>query len=159
MHDFEKEFIDFEAEVGKNAGMDPLASKIFMILFLEPAEVSMEELAERTGYSLASIHNKMKLLERVGHVKRIQKPGTKKVYYFMEKDMMKTFLEIMESTYNQRIKPTIQFLPSLIEKYKSSKLTEEETQKMAIIKRYYSQLVKVEKFMDKFHKEFSCLEC
>jgi len=159
MHAFEKEFIDFEAEVGKNAGMDPLASKLFMILFLEPTELSMEDLAERTGYSLASIHNKMKLLEKVGHVKKIRKPGTKKVFYFMEKDMIKTFSEIMESTYHLRIKPTVAFLPQLIEKYRGAKLTDVERQKMEIIKRYNSQLSKVEKVMEKLHKEFSCLEC
>ncbi len=159
MHDFEREFIDFEAEVGKNAGMDPLASTIFMMLFLEPGELSMEELAERTGYSLASIHNKMKILERVGHVKKIRKPGTKKVFYYMEKDMMKNFFEIMENTYLTRVKPTIAFLPELIGKYKNAKLTETEKQKMEIIKKYNSQLMKVEKMMEKFRKEFSCLEC
>jgi HTH-type transcriptional regulator, osmoprotectant uptake regulator len=159
MHDFEKEFIDFEADVGKSTGQDPLASKLFMMLFLEPGELSMEELAEKTGYSLASIHNKMKILERVGHVKKIRKPGTKKVFYHMEKDMIKTFSEMMESTYHLRLKPTMEFLPQLIEKYKGAKLTEKERQKMEIIKRYYSQLAKVEKVMEKLHKEFSCLEC
>jgi DNA-binding transcriptional regulator GbsR (MarR family) len=158
MHDFEKEFIEFETEVGKNSGMDPLASKLFMMLFLEPGELSMEELAERTGYSLASIHNKMKILEKVGHVKRIRKPGTKKVYYSMEKDMIKTFREIVESTYHQRIEPTKQFLPILIEKYKNAKLSEEEKKKMAIIKNYYSQLVTVDKFMAKLHGEFCSLK-
>ena len=158
MHAFEKEFIDFEAEVGKNAGMDPLASRLFMILFLEPAELSMEELAGRTGYSLASIHNKMKLLEKVGHVKKLSKPGTKKVFYFMEKDMIKTFKGMMETLYRQRVQPTREFLPHLIEKYKSARLTDAERQKMEIIKKYYSQLVKVEGVMDKLNKEFSCLE-
>jgi HTH-type transcriptional regulator, osmoprotectant uptake regulator len=158
MHAFEKEFIEFEAEVGKNAGMDPLASRIFMILFLEPKEISMEELAKRTGYSLASVHNKMKILEKVGHVKKIRKPGTKKVFYFMEKDMIKTFMEIMETTYNLRIQPTLVFLPELITKYSDAKLNEGEKQKMEIIRRYYSQLMKVNKVMGKFRKEFSCLE-
>jgi HTH-type transcriptional regulator, osmoprotectant uptake regulator len=158
MHDFEKEFIDFETEVGKNSGMDPLASRLFMMLFLEPHEISMEELAERTGYSLASIHNKMKLLERVGHVKRIRKPGTKKVYYFIEKDMIKTFSDMMQATYHQRIEPAKAFLPALIVKYKSAKLNEEEKQKMAIIKNYYLQLMKVDKIMAKLHEEFCCLK-
>jgi len=157
MHDFEREFIDFQVELAKNSGMDPLVSRIFMILFIEPGELSMEELAEKTGYSLASVHNKLKLLEKVGHLKKIKKPGTKKVFYYMEKDMMKTFRDMLENTYHQHIEPAKEFLPKLIEKYRKSKLTESEKKKLDIIIQYHKQLLKMEKIVQKIHDEFvSC---
>jgi DNA-binding transcriptional regulator GbsR (MarR family) len=139
--------------------MDPLVSRIFMILFLEPEEVSLEELSERTGYSLASIHNKMKLLEKVGHLKKIRKPGTKKVFYYMEKDMMKTFRDMLERTYHQHIEPAKDFLPQFIERYRKERLTEPEKKKLDIIIRYHKQLLKMEKIVQKIHDEFaSCQE-
>ena len=155
MHAFEREFIDFQVELGKNAGMDPLVSRIFMILFLEPGELSMEELAERTGYSLASIHNKIKLLEKVGHLNKIKKPGTKKVFYYMEKDMMKTFRDMLERTYHQHIEPAKEFLPQFIEKYRKAKLTDSEKKKLEIIIQYHKQLIKMEKIVQKIHDEFA----
>ena len=157
MHAFEKEFIDFSVEVSKNSGMDPLTSRIYMMLFLEPGEISMEDIAERTGYSLASIHNKLKFLEKLAHIQKLRKPGTKKVFYHMEKDMIKVFGEMMENTYHQHIQPAKEFLPSLIEKYKNTRLTELEKKKMEIILNYYKQLMTMEKLFSKLHDEFAKL--
>ena len=87
MEPLDEEFIDMYKQMGQMQGADSLLSSIFGILYLEPEEVSMDELAKKTGYSLASISNNIKTLERVGVVKRIKKPGSRKAYFFIEKNL------------------------------------------------------------------------
>ena len=55
MKRFENDFLDFLTETSQKKNMDSLSSKLIAILYIEPREVSIEELAKRTGYSLASI--------------------------------------------------------------------------------------------------------
>ena len=77
MQNIDQEFVEFFSRLLRSIGLDDLSSKIVAILYIEDREISMEEIAKMTGYSLASISNKMKLLETLAMVQRINRPGTK----------------------------------------------------------------------------------
>jgi DNA-binding transcriptional regulator GbsR (MarR family) len=149
----EDEFIEFLSGVFQNFGLDQLSSKLVGIIFLEPEEVSMEDLAQRTGYSLASLSNKLKTLEASQMVKRVRKPGTKKAFYFIEKDVHEIMRRKMQAMYNQFITPAKTALPNIISRHKGSKMTKDEKQKMDIITNYHRQLLEVEKCLVKHMKE------
>jgi len=51
------------------------------VLFFEDEPLSLGKIAERTGYSLSHVSTALKLLENIGLVKRIKKPGDKRAYY------------------------------------------------------------------------------
>ena len=99
------EFTKFCMVSSKGYGLDNLSAKLSSILYLEPIEISIEELAKRTGYSLASISNKMKILESFGMVRRVKNPGSKKLYYYMEKDLVKLTRMHFEKIYTSEIIP------------------------------------------------------
>ncbi|MBW2988238.1 hypothetical protein KY318_01895, partial [Candidatus Woesearchaeota archaeon] len=109
---------------------------------IEPEEIPMEELARKTGYSLSSICLKLKLLESMGLVLKKRKPGSNRVYLFMEKDIVKPTLE-------RWIKAKLEatnFLKSrlliLIEKYSNSDLDEKGKRELDNLKHYYQQVLK-----------------
>ena len=92
MEPLDQQFTDFYRVIGKSYNLDDLTSMIYARLFIDPEEVAMEDLAKETGYSLASISNKLKILETCGVVVRRTRPGTRKVFVYSQKDMMKIVL-------------------------------------------------------------------
>ncbi|MBU0980445.1 MAG: hypothetical protein KJ709_06560 [Nanoarchaeota archaeon] len=149
MQAFEKEFIDFFVGVFRGFGMDSLSAKLVAILYMEPEEVSMEDLAKKTGYCLASVSNKLRFLESVGQIQRRKHPGTKKVYYYMHKDIARVLKGKLEKSRQSCIGPMKEVLPRIIGKYRNAKMGPKEKAKMAIINDYYRQVTKIEKMMEK----------
>ncbi|RMF55947.1 hypothetical protein D6745_00770 [Candidatus Woesearchaeota archaeon] len=145
MKEFERKFINFIVGVYRAFGMDMLSSKLLAILYLEPNEIPMEKLAKMTGYSLASVSNKMRLFEGTNTVQRIKKPGTKRVFYYMEKDFCRLMENKFKAFYEKEILPSKKFVPQLLKENRGINLNNEEKEKMRIIKNYYKQMLMIEK--------------
>ncbi|WP_269850600.1 GbsR/MarR family transcriptional regulator [Methanosarcina horonobensis] len=116
------EFIQLIVHNSKVQGLDELTSQILAVLFIEPEEIPLEELAEKTGYSLSAVSTASKFLASIGLIKKFRKPGSKKVYLFMEKDMISIGVRILRAKYENVILPTKQVLPGIIEAYKKKKI-------------------------------------
>ncbi|MCP3684895.1 MAG: winged helix-turn-helix transcriptional regulator [bacterium] len=116
-------------------------------LFIEPKEISLEDLAKRTGYSLSAVSTAMKFLERAGIVKRMKKPKSRKTYFFMESDLMTIFTEHIKRKYEKVIIPTKQKLPAIIERYKSEK-SKDSKEELKILQNYYKSVMISEKVLE-----------
>jgi len=144
MEELDREFLEFFQAATSLQGLDSSIGNIFGVLFLEPKEISMEELAEKTGYSPASICNKVKMLEPSGMIRKVRKPHTKKVLLYAEKD----FSKIISSYLLMKQKSVISLgkdkLPGIIKRYKAKKLGEEQKKKLSIMEHYYQDLIQFE---------------
>ncbi len=141
MDAIEEEFTEFFKMLVKTYGMGDLQATVLSVLYLEPREVAMEEISKKTGYSPASISNTMKMLEGLGIVRRVKKPGTNKVFFYMEKDLMKLNQQKIKATYEHIINPGKTMLPQIIEKYRNKVEDKESREKLHIIENYYHQMV------------------
>ena len=146
MEGIEKEFVDILAESGRMQGMDPLLSTIFARLYVQPEEMAMEALAKDTGYSLASISTKVKLLEAFGMVRRVKKPGTKKVFLTAQKDILEMWKQQLMKKERVLFRLVKEKMPSIIEKYKERKKPQEK-EKLAQVENYYKQILLLEKVL------------
>ena len=155
MQKFEEEFVDFVTEMFASFGMDKLSSKLVALLYIEPKELSMDQLSKITGYCKASILNKTRMLEGTGIIVRRKKPGTKKVFFYMDKDLLRIMKRKYEMAYQKEIIPVKENVPRIIAKYKNAKMSEKDKKKMKIIKDYYKQMLKIEKMFDKLHLIFA----
>ena len=147
------DFIELIAENSKVNGLDELTSKIIGILFIEPKELALGELANRTGYSLSAVCTAMKFIERAGIVKRSKKPKSRKVYFYMEKDMLALTLQIMRRKYENIILPSKQKLPKIIEQYKQ-KSTKESEEELRIVETYYNEVLFFEQILEESIERF-----
>jgi len=141
------EFIELMYEIQRAKGLDELSSKLIGILFIEPHEITLDELKERTGYSLSAVCSAMKFLERIGIVKRSKKPGYRKVYFYMEKDMTSMLTEIVKKLENN-VSMLKSRIPGIIEKYKLEK-SKSSKEELNIVEDYYKQLLNFERMMKK----------
>lgn len=153
MDDPVKEFTDLLVQIWKAHGLDDLSAKVIALLYSEPGEISLEEVAKKTGYSLASISNTVKSIENLGLITRLKKSKSKKVYVFMEKDMCSLKRKWMQKVYQTEILPALEKLPKLLDEFRPHAKKEESKQKLAIMENYYKQMKQFEIIMKAFDKE------
>ena len=145
----EQDFIVFLSKAGSNQGMDPLTIKLFALIYIDPEDIAIDELAKRTGYSLASISNKVKILQTLGIIRKIKKPGSKKLFVRIEKNVLKIHRDIMIIKEAIGTKIAKELLPELLMKYKNKKLNNEEKKKLKIIEEYHKQIIILENLVKK----------
>ncbi len=154
----EKDAMKLFDNIGKSYGTDSLTSNIISIIYLEPEAVSLDEIAKRTGYSLASISNKIKQIELFAPIRRVKKPGSKKTYLFMEKGMFKVFKTQMKKHREIKVVPLKKHLPQIIKDYKKQAKTEKDKKKTKILEQYYKDVEKFDKIMSKMLKRLEGTE-
>ena len=147
------EFVAFFSRVTRAYGFNDLSSKVTATLYLEPGEIAMEDVAKKTGYSLASVSNTMKILENIGIVQRIKKPGTKRVFFYMEKNIIKLNIQKLRNAHENLTKPVKTDLPPIIKKYRNLVNDEKSKQKLQIIENYHTQVLQFERVLQHWIEE------
>lgn len=151
IEDIEKDFLGAFKVVLKSYGLDDLCAEVTGLLYLSPCEMSMEELVKKTGYSNASICNTLKALNNMRMVERIKKPGTKKAFFYMEKDILRLNLRKLSSIRDNMIKPIKNMMPEIIEKHKNKA----DKKKIRIIEDYSRQISSFENIINDWIKTLS----
>jgi DNA-binding transcriptional regulator GbsR (MarR family) len=128
-------------------GIDDFPSKLMSTLQSEPKEISLGELSEMTGYSLSALSTTLKGMEERNFVKRFKKPKSRKVYLFMDKDLVSLYKELQKKRYEQSLVPTLRKIPKLIEKCKSSEECEDQ---LELLEDFYQQMLFLEEESSKF---------
>ena len=140
-----EEFIKLIEGAGLIKGRDALSSSLQAILYAEPEELSLEELAERSGYSLSAVSTAMKYLTPSGKIQRIKKPGSRKAYFYMEKDMLTISAKMMENL-NRFTASMRKKLPEIRERYRKEK--PEAKGEIEIIENYQKQMQIIEEIFE-----------
>jgi DNA-binding transcriptional regulator GbsR (MarR family) len=142
-----QEFREIVYESCKAIGLDDFPSRLISVLQSEKEGISLGELAEITGYSLSNLSTTIKGMEDRDMVKKFKKPGSRKMYVVMDKDITSFFIELQKKRYQQSLKPSLNKIPEIIKKYKD---TEEFEEELLMITDYYKQTL----FMAEETKKF-----
>ena len=147
MSELERESTNQLTNLFKDFGMDALSTKILATLYFEPKEITMEEIAKKTNYSLASISNKLRNLELF--IEKSKKLGSKKTYYYMEKNLFRINMRKIRIG-QEKMQYLEEGMKTIIDKYKKQKLSEKDKEVLKLIENYHTQIVMFEKVMEKF---------
>jgi DNA-binding transcriptional regulator GbsR (MarR family) len=146
--DIERDFVRLVEDNGLASGLNKLQAKIFAIVYIQPNDISLDEIAEKTGHSLASISLKIKTLEKFGFVVRRSKPKTNKVFFYMPKNLFSILLKQRIENRQKNIYSIKESLPKIIKKYKSEKLDTDVKGQIKILKVYLNEVLKTEKLIN-----------
>jgi DNA-binding transcriptional regulator GbsR (MarR family) len=142
-------FITFMTKSFETFGFDKLSSTIFVILYLEEDMLTMEDIAKKTGYSLASVCNSIKSLERTSFLKVTHRPKTKRHYFTVEKNLADHMKLMIQMIRKAKIEPAKEALPAIITQYKNLKTKDKSTRyKLGLIEDFYKHTLKLEKITD-----------
>lgn len=139
----EEDFVGFYQRLGKEFGMDNLLMTIFALLYVQPEPITMEKVAQKTGYSMASISNKVRSLESMGLVRRETRPGSKTNYLYMEKDFMRIFRDHLIKKEIHVFAQAREQMPEIIAKNSRRKVSAQESKQIDIIKGYHKQATQI----------------
>jgi len=150
----EERIIDLFVGVNSDFGNDAVCARLVSLIFLSPEEVSMESLVSSTGYSPSTICNKTRMLVEAGVLKKVGKPGTKKIFFSMEKDMKKVILGAFRKILKVKVAPIKDGLPERIAEYKKyiKKSDKDSMEKLKIVENYLMDINVIEKKMAEFIK-------
>ena len=144
-----EEFIGLLSNSCRVNGFDELSSRIIASLFLEPGEVSLRELAKKTGYSVSAVSTSLKFIERTGIVRRVRKPKSRQVYFYMEKSVSGIALDILKRKYEKIVLESKSALPGIIERFRREEKGADKKESLRIMENYYNQVILGEKFLKK----------
>jgi DNA-binding transcriptional regulator GbsR (MarR family) len=89
VREIESEVISTFADTAGFLGYSEVHGKILAALLISQEPISLEELAKKTRYSISMISLSLDLLEVLGAIKRIKKPGDRKLYIKLSGDLLK----------------------------------------------------------------------
>jgi DNA-binding transcriptional regulator GbsR (MarR family) len=144
-----EEFKELIAQNMRLEGFDEISSKIVGVLFIESEEMSLEEIAIETGYSLSAVSTAMKKLSQFHVVRRFQKPGSKKAFFFLDKNLASFGAQALKMKYDNIILPSKKILPDIIEKYGTEKSDKTESE-LEIVVCYHRQILRLESVVKEF---------
>lgn len=87
-------FIEKTGQLFEADGLARSAGRIFACLLLAPEPLSHEELASSLRISKASVSTNTRLLERLGALERVTRPGDRRDYFRIEEDMSIRMMEM-----------------------------------------------------------------
>jgi len=149
MEELDREITNYFIEIGRIQGMDETYTRLFAALYLEPDEITLEDLAETTGYSMASVSTKVKLLDTLGFIRKSCRPGSKRIYIYMEKNFAELMKQQIILKHERVISLAKQKLPELIKKHEKTAKTDKDKKKLKIIENYYKDIEKADKILPK----------
>ncbi|MDK2833839.1 MAG: hypothetical protein PWP63_926 [Methanolobus sp.] len=135
-----KEFENLVYQGIKSQGIDELSSRLIAILYSEPDPVTLEELSVATGYSFSAVSATMKLLSGINLVEKTKKPGSKKLYFSVQRNMLTLTIAAIRAKSEFMVAPALNDIPGIIEKCKKSK-AEGSERTLRVIEQYYRQML------------------
>ncbi len=87
-HEIEKKILSTFSETANALGYSPLHGSIIGVLLVKDRPMSLQEIAEETGYSTSMISLSLDLLEVLGVIKKMKKTGDRKLYIKLDGDLL-----------------------------------------------------------------------
>ena len=109
-----QEYCDFTFEVYKQYGFSDVQAAVIAQVWASPDAITYMDLAEITGYSLATISTTVNLLKPFDIIETQRKPGSKKIYVCQGKDLFDRIQQKIEQTRRIEIGPLKEQLPHWI---------------------------------------------
>lgn len=86
--EIEKKILSTFSETANSLGYSPLHGSIIGLLLVKDRPMSLQEIAEETGYSASMVSLSLDLLEVLGTIKKIKKTGDRKLYIKLDGDLL-----------------------------------------------------------------------
>ena len=153
----EEAFIEFLARSLGSFGLKESVVRIVARLYLEPAGIPMDELAAKAGYSLGAVSSAITAIEPLGILQKTRKPGERKAYYFVDKDLAALNIRKLKVAITSFIHPAKDLLPGLISDFRKSAQSSEAKERLKIIAGYLAQVTAMEQVMEGWIRDLEAM--
>lgn len=146
VNEVEQDLINAYTKISGEFCAHAVFAELYFKVFFSAEPIGINELAEETGYSISTVSNTMKALETMLDIERFKKPGSKRVYFMCNHNMM----EVAE----RNIKSKVDFMGVIIQTLNAS----EGKLKKSVDPAAKDTLEKVHNLKDDFEKIETMME-
>src|SRR5260221_14705795 len=125
----QQKFILHWGEMGTRWGINRTVAQIHALLFLSPAPLHAEDIAETLSVARSNVSNSLRELQGWGIVKLVHVLGDKRDHFESMKDVWEMFRVVMDERKKRECDPTIRVLQECILEAEKDKATDECTQR------------------------------
>ncbi len=94
IQEIEKRIFNTFSELARSMGFSPIHGNIIGSLIVGGGSLSLQDMANKTGYSVSMVSLSMDLLEILGIVKKVKKPRDRKLYIELSGDLLESLKKI-----------------------------------------------------------------
>lgn len=123
-----QEFTEGLSQISRFWGFPKGMGAIFAVLYLSPAPLSLDEIAEQTGLTKGAISTEVRKLARMGLVHRSSKLGDRKDYYEAESDFYASIRSILKERQNSEFDRAVLSVKETLEKLESGSVSGDEAE-------------------------------
>ncbi len=117
----DEEFVKLFIDVTMSFGLPAAPGRIMAELFLAEGPLSMQELSERTKYSLPTLSRNVRIMDGMGVARRETRPGSKKVYVSIRsKQLHEVLMSMLKIGYEREVKVMLEHLPRIRQEYEAA---------------------------------------
>ena len=131
------------AAVASSLGYSDVHGRIIAALLSSKEPLSLQDIAQKTGYSLAAVSLSLDLLEVLGIIRKIKNPNDRKLYARIEGDI----IDGMRRAFLAKIQMAINSTLAEFESYKggkNNKIIQILEKEISRLKKYVDKLGKIE---------------
>ncbi len=142
--DIEEKIYSTFASVASSLGYNEVHGRIIAALLVEDKMLSLQELSEKTGYSVPSVSLSLDLLELVGLVRKIKNVGDRKLYVKKDGDIIEGLRNALIVKVGKDIAYTLMEFEKYNKDEKTDKMVKKLENEIERLQKYVNELSKVE---------------
>jgi DNA-binding transcriptional regulator GbsR (MarR family) len=119
-------------EVAQSIGYSSIHGRIIGALLVNGGEMSLQELARETGYSISMVSLSLDLLEVMGVVRKSRRPGDRNLYISLQGDLLETLKNAIALRIRKSINTTLEDFNSRRDEIEGLPIKEREKLKKSI---------------------------
>lgn len=127
--DIEKEIYSSFASIASTIGYSEIHGRIIAALMVSDKRLSLQELANKTGYSISTISLSLDLLEFFGMIKKVKDVGDRKLYVVLHGDL----LEGLKKAFAVKVQKSITDSLNRFEEYRKNLKSSKDTNKKKVM--------------------------
>src|SRR6266436_2059359 len=124
----QQKFVLHWGEMGTRWGINRTVAQIHALLFLSPAPLHAEDIAETLSVARSNVSNSLRELQGWGIVKLVHVLGDKRDHFESMKDVWEMFRVVLDERKKREIDPTMRMLHECIVEAEKDKDTDEYTE-------------------------------
>jgi len=129
------DFTEGLSQISKFWGFPKGMGAIFAVLYLSPAQLSLDELVEQSGLTKGAVSTNVRALARMGLVRPSTKLGDRKDYYEAETDFYKSIRAILKERQNSEFDTAVRSVRETLEKLETGLGPEDEAERQFLLER------------------------
>jgi DNA-binding transcriptional regulator GbsR (MarR family) len=151
IEDIEKDIYSSFASLATTIGYSEIHGRIIAALMVSDKKLSLQDLSEKTGYSISTLSLSLDLLEFFGMIKKIKNAGDRKLYLQLNGDLLEGLKKAFTVKIQKSVTDSLKRFSEYKENLKYSK-DKDKTRVINVLNILEKEILRLDKYINLLSK-------